>query len=461
MEQKLTPEELLEYAGATNQTHAPSDVINAITKGTVPDATPVLSRVKEAPTPEEKKITEGEVFKPSKLLREWLTTTGEKKAQPIRNPASAFFNINSIDRYASVANPIAQFALITTPPTELAATPASSYNMNLGRNLMSGYFHRLTVTDVNVDWNIPTICAQNYIFTFGVQNVALATSAAAVVTLPFRYVTFNELASLLQLRIRDVFNATNYSVDALTVAWTDNTAGLDLNVNLGNESGFVFFSNDVNKKISFISDFPASYTGVPGVLFPNEGSIIPGTSISQARRAMYKFYTMMGITSSILNNLTGAFITNPSYPTLIYTSYIDIISNKLSQFMRVKDSETSWSADTNVITRVYLTNQGTVTSPTVIYTDLSGNQPTQIIRFDEFGVGSRPFILNYTPQTPKNIKWSPSQTIVDFDIRVVDEFGDVLPWDLAIPFVLNPVTAQTSYSPQFFEFQLTVLCSET
>jgi hypothetical protein len=81
--------------------------------------------------------------------------------------------------------------------------------------------------------------------------------------------------------------------------------------------------------------------------------------------------------------------------------------------------------------------------------------------FNEFGVGSRPFILNYTPQTPKHMKWSPDQTIVDFDIRVVDEFGDLVPWDLTIPLQTNNVGPQIQISPQFFEFQLTVLCSET
>jgi hypothetical protein len=98
--------------------------------------------------------------------------------------------------------------------------------------------------------------------------------------------------------------------------------------------------------------------------------------------------------------------------------------------MRVKDSETSWSPDTSVITRIYLTNQGTITAPSVIYNSLG----TPAVGFTEFAVGSRPFILNYTPTTPKNIKWSPNQAIVDFDIRVIDEFGDLVPWSLSIPY---------------------------
>ena len=92
-ENRMTKEELLTSVGASNPTSAPKDVIDSITKGTIPDATPIGE---EPPTAEEKKVTAGEIFQPSEQLMEWLTTTGERKAQPIRNPASAFFNINSL-----------------------------------------------------------------------------------------------------------------------------------------------------------------------------------------------------------------------------------------------------------------------------------------------------------------------------------------------------------------------------
>jgi len=453
MDEPKTKEELLESVGATNFTSAPEDVINSITKGTIPDATPLPP----GPPLEEKKITDGEVFKPSEQLLELLSTTGERRAQPIRNPASAFFNINSIDRYASAQYPTAQFATILSTPPRLAANPASSYNMNLGRNLMSGYFHRLTVTEANIQFNIPTINLQNYIFAFSVFNKTLATSGSFVVRLPFGYYTFQELASKMQEQIKAVVTGTSYAIDLLTVTWSD--GGGDTG------AGFTFIagtsSGEQNQLITFLTYFPSSYTGVPSSQFPKEAAIQPGTILNQAQRAMYKFYLMIGVNCSILDNFTDTFTTAPSYPTLIYTSYVDIISNKLSQFMRVKDSETSWSPDTSVITRIYLTNQGTITAPTVQYTDLSGNAPNQKIKFQEFAVGSRPFILNYTATTPKHIKWSPDQAVVDFDIRVVDEFGDVLPWNLAIPYTVNTDPPSLSYSQQFFEFQLTVLCSET
>jgi hypothetical protein len=446
-ENRMTKEELLTSVGASNPTSAPKDVIDSITKGTIPDATPIGE---EPPTAEEKKVTAGEIFQPSEQLMEWLTTTGERKAQPIRNPASAFFNINSIDRYASAEYPTAQFALLTQPTARLAANPAFSYNMNLGRNLMSGYFHRLTITDVNIQWNIPTINIQNYLFTFFMNNAQTGDEGFFVVRLPYGYYTFEELASQMQSSIKAVVVGTLYDIPDLTVNWTDGGGG--------SGAGFTFQSNNPDITIALSTAFPSGYTGTPSIQFPLEGSIQTGTSLTQAKRAMYKFYLMIGATSAVLDTTSIVLVTAPSYPTLIYTSYVDVISNKLSQFMRVKDSETSWSPDTSVITRIYLTNQGTITAPTVQYTDIAGDVPLQTIGFQEFAVGSRPFILNYTPNTPKNIKWSPDQAVVDFDIRVVDEFGDQVPWDLAIPY---PVGNFTSLSQQFFEFQLTVLCSET
>ena len=332
----------------------------------------------------------------------------EERGMPIRYPASAFFNINSIDRYASAQYPTAQFALLA-PPLVVNQNPASSYNMSSTRNMLSGYFHRLCVTEANLQWNVPTINSQNYIFCMSSIDSSGTTTTANVV-LRQDYYTFTELAKEIEDSVRAAL-----SLPTFTAIWSDsaNSAPTD---------------------------------------------IISGTTINDATRAMYKFYTMIGINGSWIGSTqaSSVLIATPTYPTLIYTSYVDIISNKLSQFMRVKDSETSWSADTSVIARIYLTNQGAITAPVTTQIDSSGVIGTT---FDTFAVGSRPFILNYTPNTPKYIKWEPGQAIIDFDIRVIDEFGDQVPWSLYTPFSV-PGTTQT-YFTEFFEFQLSVLASET
>ena len=361
-----------------------------------------------------------------------IGSTGEVKATPIRQPAHAFFNINSIDRYASAAQPVAQFALITKNTQELGNKPASNFNMSLQRNLLSGYFHRLTVTETNLQWNIPTINSQNYVFSMNVRDISGAGGFESVnISLTPDFYTYTELATELQIRIIAAFGATAIPTPSLSVTWSPSAGG---------SSGycFKFETNNPDLQISFNS-----------VLEPS-AVLIPGQTQAQGNRALLKLYTMLGITSPIMYTYENDVVVSyPSYPTLIYTSYIDIISNKLSQFMRVKDSETAFQPDTSVITRVYLSTVNGISAPILSQTGTT--------TFDTFAIGSRPFVLNYSPITVKNINWSPGQSIIDFNIRVVDEFGDLVPWNLANT---NPVD-NTAFFSEFFEFQLTTIASES
>jgi len=409
---------------------APQSIIDAITKATIPDA----EVFHDIPTQEEKIITKDSVIKPAKHVMELVTNTGERESQPIRMPASAFFNINSIDRYASAKNPVAQFALVSLPVAELNATPASGYEMYLGRNLMAGYFYRLCITDANIQWNIPTINSQNDIFSMTNFVPATGIYTTRNVTLAHGYYTFTELAAQLQASIISAFASSPTPMADFSVTWAFPGTGLE----------------DTLTTSGYCYNF---YTTDPYIDFKFNTTLL-GQTNQLKTRAMLKLYHMLGITTVGTIDYVIYFSALASYPSLIYTSYVDIISNKLSQFMRVKDSETSFAPDTSVITRIYLTNQGAITAPTLSPTgSTTGGVPAvgATTTFDTYAVGSRSFILNYTPATPKYIKWDPAQALIDFDIRVVDEFGDQLPW------ALNNVQGKE----EVFEFQLTVLCSET
>jgi hypothetical protein len=435
-----------------NDMSAPQNIIDAITHSTIPEATiPSL-----APNTEEKQIAKSTVIQPARHVLDLVTNTGERVAKPIRMPASAFFNINSIDRYASALNPVSQYALINTKPNILTANPAGNYNMSLGRNLLTGYFHRLTVTEANLHWNIPTINSQNYLFCMSSVILTTIYQQTLNVYLDIGFYSFTELAAHLQKSIRKTFVGSVAPLDALTVKWipTLYTGGYR----------FEFNTNDATTEIIFNNHLVSS----------NLGKILPGQTVIQAQNSMLKFYNMIGLTSAQMNlppypvppYTTGVFqqilYANPSYPTLIYTGYVDIISTKLSQFMRVKDSETAWAPDTAVIVRIYMSNVNGISAALVEPTgyDASGNVTIgATTTFDTVAIGSRPFVLNYSPITPKHIKWDPAQSLVDFDIRVVDEFGDLVPWN-----ALNQYTDLNNdiiYFQENFEFQLTVLASET
>ena len=436
-----------------NDVSAPQNIVNAITHSTIPEANiPSL-----APNAEEKQILKSTVIQPPRHVLDLVTNTGERTAKPIRMPASAFFNINSIDRYASALNPTSQFALITEPYDILTANPAGNYNMSLGRNLLTGYFHRLTVTEANLHWNIPTINSQNYIFCMSAGDIDADTNQTLNVVIPIGYYSYAELAAVLQTQIRATFTSSAVPLDELTVTWE-----ADFLESIG--SRFIF-NTEEEKVIVFNKTLVSTNLS-------NE--LILGQTVIQANRSMLKFYNMIGInTFNILtlpvvlpfqqdqNNFRSRQICIPSYPTLIYTGYVDIISSKLSQFMRVKDSETSWSPDTAVIIRVYMSNVNGISAPSVTPTGLTvdGNPAVgATTRFDTVAIGTRAFVLNYSPITPKHIKWDPAQSLVDFDIRVVDEFGDIVPWN-----IYGEMGAEVIYLKytEVFEFQLTVLASET
>lgn len=300
---------------------------------------------------------------------------------PARPPASAQLSINSIDRYASAQYPVAQyFPLLATTANQ---PTASDFRVSLQRPLLTGYFTRLAVSQVQLNWNLYTIIE-------GVNDTLVITDVSNAETfevgLVAGFYNFYSLAAQIQTQV--IAQATT-PMPAFTCTFNPVT------------QSFTFATNEAGRTIRLVS------TGQPSNVL--------------------KLNVMLGIsrvneTLPLATQITGV-------ARLNYTTYIDIISSKLTQYMRVKDSETSFQPDTSVLCRVYLTppNQRIVTDP-------SGNN-----------IGSGPFTLVWDPNTPKHIKWEPNQYIYDFDIKVVDEFGDVLPWS----------------AKRNFEFQMTLLASET
>ena len=305
----------------------------------------------------------------------------EHPGVPQRPPASAQLSINSIDRYANALYPVAQYYPLLA--TTAGQPTASDFQMLLQRPLLSGYFTRLAVSQVQLQWNIYTITA-------GVNDVITITDVSNnqtfSVTLTEGFYNFYSLAAQIQAQV--IAQATT-PMPAFTCTFNPVT------------QAYTFATNEVGRTIRIVS------TGQPSNVL--------------------KLYVMLGI--SRINEFVPLATQIGGVARLCYTSYIDIISRKLTQYMRVKDSETSFQPDTAVLCRVYMTppNQRSVQ-------DASGNL-----------VGSQPFTLVWDPNTPKHIKWEPNQYIYDFDIQVKDEFGDLLPWS----------------AKRNFEFQMTMLASET
>lgn len=313
----------------------------------------------------------------------------EHPGVPQRPPASAQLSINSIDRYASAQNPVAQYALFENANAQ--NTPASDFIITVQRPLLSGYFTRLAVSQVQLDWKVQTV-TQGYNDQFQFKD--MSNNNIYLVNITPGYYNVYELAAAIETAVQGVGAPWN----AFTCVFSDQLQAL------------IMASNVAGLTFRLISN-----------------ALIPGPQVFPVNTRLNNFFDMIGVVYlnaafSLTTHTLGNCRTIP-------TRYIDICSRKLTQYMRVKDSETSFNPDTAVLCRVYMTppNQRTLI-------DASGNLP-----------GSFPFTLVWDPNTPKHIKWEPNQFIYDFDIQVKDEFGGLVPWSAKKP----------------FEFQMTLLASET
>jgi hypothetical protein len=111
---------------------------------------------------------------------------GEQGGTDIREPSTAILGISSIDRYktgltAAQTNPsLATPNLLTSPYDFQITTPA--------QNLMTGFFTRMAVNEVQFRWTIPTLTARNnkiYINIAPYSNTAVTNIASSGSTFTF------------------------------------------------------------------------------------------------------------------------------------------------------------------------------------------------------------------------------------------------------------------------------------
>jgi len=341
--------------------------------------------------------------------------------EPQRPPASAQMNVNSIDRYGSKDAPASQFAQILQPWVQPSGTivdvanqsglppAANSFTYNLQRPLLNGYLTRLGVSQVNLDWNVPNIIqGYNDKILVGIGNVGVVD-----VTLSPGFYSGPELAANISTNVNTALNGAGIFSTFLDCSWSARNGRLAFGTQnpssiINTLSTGVFFDT-ANLAPKEKNQVLRTYNTI-GVTYPQTRSTL--------------FYQSSLSTFSSLN--TG-FNLNP-YKTP-YTSYIDIISDKLSQYMRVKDGETAQQPETNVLARVWLTPLNKATT-----FDASGAK-----------LGTTPFTLTWDPNTMKWFRWSPNEAVFDFDIQVKDEYGNLVPWSGSRP----------------FEFNMTMLASET
>ena len=267
-------------------------------------------------------------------------------------------------------------------------------------NLIYGYVNRIVISQIQIQYNIPTV-NEGLNDTFYLQDYDLALPPQQVV-IPHGFYYADELAAQLQVNIRA------------------NTAFSDMEVAFTSREGFVFTS------ASYTFFFP-SITAIQLQLALKD--IAPLTNSMSLN--IYKTYTLLGMTTLNSNDAGQGPThkqTSSQYPNFLYTPYIDIYSDTLTNYQPIKDTTTSTQASKGLVARIYLsgTGQGQTINPTA-------------------ALGTAPFIMTADLNSPKIIKWSPDVALTVIDIQLRDQYGEFIPG------------APNGFST---EFQMTLLFSE-
>ena len=272
--------------------------------------------------------------------------------------------------------------------------------------LIYGYITKIVVSQVSIQYNTPTITTRNSIL--AIQKAG--QGQISFIDIPYGFYYGSELAALMEVQLAN----------------DDIMKDLGIQVVYSSVSGFTF---------------TAKTGGPTGFFFPN----IPQLQIYLANHReisqltiILKTYSVFGI--SVFNTTPAREQASTLDPVFLYTPYIDICSNALTNYQKVKDTTTSATKVSSLIARVYLAGSGQVQTTTSVDS-----------------LGCRPFQVVADLNSPKVIRWTPDVAVPSLDFKVYDQYSDLIPTSQE---VLDPVTATLVGEGSNTEFQITLLCIE-
>jgi len=334
--------------------------------------------------------------------------------------------VNSLDRYITSANgqqnqPLAN-ALIQQfedgNPINSGLPACNNFSITSPGALIYGYINKITIADIQLQWNVPTIAPGvndqlGIAYFYGEEIIALTLK------IPYGWYTPSELAAVTQA----IFRNTDIGLIDPGFTVTYNSNG----------SGFVFTTTLLPESFQFqflsLAQLAAPFSS--GGLNLNDSEIA----------VVLKTYRIYGITQG--NTALDSIQISRAPANFLYTSFIDIISETLTKYQKIKDTDTSAKKQNGIIARIYLAGQST---PQYLTNGIYGMGSTDDI------LGSRPFVFTQSTPNAKVIRWSKDEAVNSIDFQLRDQYGDLLFCNYAQSF---------SEIFQFStEFQMTLLCTE-
>ena len=352
-----------------------------------------------------------------------------KEAKTIRHPTTAELHIKSLDRYDQTAT-VSQVQVQLTNATSYPGTynTGTQFNVTQKGNVMNGYFNRVALSEIYLQWRMPTIIAgYNDSVWMYCSWTALAPLARRV-TVPAGYYSVSALATAWASAINTAFGLAGGT--AVSIATTPNGCGMTLTAPLapppaggatciyiipfwlgGSTQGtgvqpLADWQNGIqttqNVLISYrFARLVGAGRAAFGFLYPNGAPV--GTS------QQFLYYSRVAGVGNLLTWTCNC-------ANLMPTNYIDIQSRALTRFKKVIDTNTTQNSLSSIIHRYYLTSSDQAFTP--ITAASSGQQPYNVAKI----------ITN-----PNWSEWSPGQAFGQIDITLLDQWGEVIPWSTSSP----------------------------
>jgi len=293
---------------------------------------------------------------------------------------------------------------------------------------MNGYIEKIIISQIQLQYNLPTIIPGRN-DTFVIRRETAAGSDLYIyqqLSIPYGFYSPDELAAVIAVKLNLFYGDGQFTV------FYRQAGGPTYPV------GFEWISSI--KRFDFVGPEDLRTNGF------NEPIIA----------SHLKFCKLIGMDKT--NSLPALTQISNSAPDFLYTPYIDIVSDALTNYQRLKDTDSSTIRRKGLIARMYLSGVGNpqVTSVTYYSQGLDPEDPqtTSPIIMASEALGSKPFVLTFDLNSPKVVNWTPDTAINSLDFELRDCYGDLL-------FVRDTSVADQNGTDVFnTEFQMTLLCVE-
>jgi hypothetical protein len=326
--------------------------------------------------------------------------------QTMRQPATTEIHIDSLDRYqpqqlqttAFFQNyPNSQNVAKLAGPILLSGSQSGTRAViQPGRSIGYGYYSRIALTQMFLNWEVPTVVQNANDLIRVSYGIAPGTvSATVTVAIPSGYYTAATMATQLQTSIRNI----NVLLAAATVTAPSATfPGFQFSAGGSTFMSFVFGGPGTTEQQQVAIGRMAKLLGLNRACFGYASDPNPG---GQPTTAPVQWAAANGGSSD-----------------LIYTDYVDVVSQSLTNYKDAKDDNSSLASPGAVLGRIWLTETTPLVPPAP---NAQPNEPSNI------GAGHLSLVKTWI--NPNWCQWSPNQALNTIDITLLDMFGIPIPWN--------------------------------